>query len=47
MGLFSRLAASNAASLHSCQRTGWCMAERRYEEEALARELRFVDILSV
>src|SRR5205814_4849698 len=40
IGLFSRLASSNASSPHSCQRIGWCMAERRYEEEALERELR-------
>jgi len=24
---------------HSCQRMGWCMAERRYDEDAWASEL--------
>src|SRR5262249_21158177 len=40
IGLFSRFAVSNASGPHSCQWIGWCMAERREEEDALASELR-------
>ena len=39
MGLFSRCAVAKASSPHSCQRMGWCIAERRYAEDALEREL--------
>src|SRR4029077_4921084 len=39
MGLFSRFAVSNASGTHSCQWMGWCMAERREEDDAGASEL--------
>src|SRR6266576_4058475 len=45
MGLFSRWAAAKASSPHSCQRMGWCIAERRYAEDAWARELSEFDAM--
>src|SRR5271157_1858639 len=39
MGLFSRCALAKASSPHSCHWIGWCIAERRYADEARASEL--------
>src|ERR1700761_6156622 len=38
MGLSSPAARANASTPHSCQATGWCMAERKYEDAASASE---------
>src|SRR5271157_3392062 len=39
MGLFSRCAVAKASSPHSCHWIGWCIAERKYADEARASEL--------
>src|ERR1035438_8277861 len=39
MGLSAARAAAKASSPNSCHWMGWCMAERRYEEEARERAL--------
>jgi len=38
-GFVLALRGFNAFAPHSCQRMGWCMAERRYDEDAWASEL--------